>query len=119
MPLQPRRAPGRNDRKAATYASEIVRLRSAGYTFEAIREALADVGIEISEATLRRELRRPQPSAPRTAPTATPASAPSPVASAPLPPAPTGASGREIAEAFFNANPSNPLLRTNRVKEPS
>jgi hypothetical protein len=114
MPLQPRRAPGRRDRKAASYASEIAQLRGAGYTFEAIREALADVGIEISEATLRRELRRPQPPASRTAPTAPPGTAPPPVASAPVRPVPRGASGREIAEAFFAAHPSNPLLRARK-----
>jgi hypothetical protein len=114
MPLQPRRAPGRRDRKAASYASEIALLRGAGYTFEAIREALADVGIELSQATLRRELRRSHLPAARTAPTAPLTTALSPAASAPVPPAPTGASGREIAEAFFADYPSNPLLRARK-----
>ena len=116
MQLQPRRQPGRTDRKAAAYASEIVQLRTAGYTYEAIREALSDVGIELSTSALRREVRRrQQQSAPggpnaRSAlrPTALPAS-PTPLPSKAPPVA--GSSGREIAEAFFIAHPSNPLLR--------
>ena len=48
MQLQPKRPPGRADRKAGAYASEIVRLRAEGYTYEAIREALVEVGIELS-----------------------------------------------------------------------
>lgn len=118
MQLQPRREPGRRDRKAAAYAAEIVRLRAEGYTFEAIREALADVGIQLSESALRREVRRQRRSADRTPSgvrpgSRTPAIAPasSPPASVAAGSAPTSSSGREIAEAFFNANPSNPLLR--------
>ena len=57
MQLQPKRPPGRADRKAAAYASEIVRLRGEGYTYEAIREALAEVGIELSECALAGRLR--------------------------------------------------------------
>ena len=109
MQLQPRREPGRRDRKAAAYAAEIVRLRAEGYTFEAIREALADVGIQLSESALRREVRRQRQPADRT-PAIAPAS--SPPASVPAASVPTGSSGRDIAEAFFNANPSNPLLRS-------
>jgi hypothetical protein len=115
--LQPKRQPGRTDRKAAAYASEIARLRSDGYTYEAIREALADVGIALSTSALRREVRRLrmqtngvpsglQPSA------RTPANAASPTSAPPRLEASIGPSGREIAEAFFNAHPSNPLLRT-------
>jgi hypothetical protein len=117
--LQPKRPPGRADRKAAAYAAEIVRLRGEGYTYEAIREALAQVGIELSECALRREVRR---HAKRTVgatsdvrPTLrSPVARSLPVAR-PLaggPPSSTNATGREIAEAFFNANPSNPLLQT-------
>ncbi|MGN6828928.1 hypothetical protein [Paucibacter sp. M5-1] len=58
MELQPKRPPGRTDRKAARYSADIARLRSAGYTYEAIREALADVGITVSTSALRREVRR-------------------------------------------------------------
>ena len=119
MQLQPKRPPGRVDRKAAAYAAEIVRLRAEGYTYEAIREALAEVGIALSECALRREVRRyerrtvgvslevqPQSRAP---------AGPSLSVTRPLatgPPSSTNATGREIAEAFFNTNPSNPLLPT-------
>lgn len=118
MHLQPRRERGRSDRKAAAYASEILRLRGEGFTFEAIREALIDIGVELSEATLRREVQRSQPTGDRSRRTAPPAScsaAPAavpPTASVAAPSASAGASGKEIAEAFFDAHPSNPLLRT-------
>jgi hypothetical protein len=116
MQLQPRREPGRSDRKAATYATEIVQLRARGYTYEAIREALAEVGVHLSEASLRREMRRDRRSAPSTG-LATQPSARAFAPAAPPPPSASGPSvssastGREIAEAFFNAHPSNPLLR--------
>ncbi len=121
MELHPKRPPGRADRKAAAYASEIARLRSAGYTYEAIREALVEVGIELSTSALRREVRRLRvrsnaglvsksgPPASRTAANAAPSL--SSEAPPPPPPAPFGSNSREVAEAFFNAHPSNPLLR--------
>lgn len=118
MQLQPRREPGRSDRKAAAYAAEVVRLRASGYTYEAIREALADVGIHLSEASLRREVRRHGRSAARLGPgtlpaarTFAPAATSPPSASASGPSASSASTGREIAEAFFNAHPTNPLLR--------
>ena len=116
MQLQPRRQPGRTDRKAAAYASEIVQLRTDGYTYEAIREALSDVGIELSTSALRREVRRRLQQTARTGPNARSAlrasTAPAPPTTLPskAPPA-AGPSSREIAEAFFIAHPSNPLLR--------
>ena len=121
MRLQPRREPGRSDRKAAAYASEILRLRLAGYTFEAIREALADVGTQLSESALRREVRRqPRPTdrsaygVPTLSKTATTVTASLPAESAAVSSAAPGPSGREIAKAFFDANPSNPLLRAGK-----
>ena len=116
MQLQPKRQPGRTDRKAAVYASEILRLRAEGYTFAAIREALADVAIDLSTSALRREVRRQQQrgGGASSGPQSTSWSHRSPAGHSPLPPtqvpSPAGASGREIAEAFFNAHPSNPLL---------
>lgn len=118
MELQPKRQPGRVDRKAAAYASEIARLRSAGYTYEAIREAMAGVGIELSTSALRREVRRLRMPAARAPwgpePGSRPANTVPPSAPAPAsrPVAPAGSSSRELAEAFFDAHPSNPLLRT-------
>lgn len=55
----PRQAPGRITRKARAYASEILRLHEAGYTLDAIREALADVGVKVSTSTVWRETTRP------------------------------------------------------------
>jgi hypothetical protein len=124
--LQPKRPPGRSDRKAAAYAVQIVRLRSAGYTYEAIREAMADVGIELSTSALRREVRRLRdrpnavpsgsPSRPRPTESNT-VSTPAPWSSPPAPShaAPTTSRGHDIAEAFFNANPSNPLVHTKEI----
>jgi hypothetical protein len=117
--LQPKRPPGRADRKAAAYAAEIVQLRAEGYTYEAIREALAEVGITLSECALRREVRRHEkrtvgiPSEVHPAPQAPPGrplTVTRPLATGPPPS--KDATGREIAAAFFDANPSNPLLPT-------
>ena len=120
MQLQPKRPPGRADRKAGACASEIVRLRGEGYTFEAIREALAEIGIELSESALRREVRRHQQRIVHAVPDDRPPSQMLHAPSLPMPmpkgvatdPQPSSATGREIAEAFFNANPSNPLFPT-------
>lgn len=117
MRLQPKRPPGRADRKAAAYAAEIVRLRAEGYTYEAIREALAEVGITLSECALRREVRRHEKRTVGTAsevhpvpqaPPGRPLSVARPLATGPPPT--KDATGRQIAAAFFDANPSNPLL---------
>lgn len=116
MRLQPKRPPGRADRKAGAYAGEIVRLRAEGYTYPAIREALAEVGILLSESTLRREVRRPQRrpfsvnSAQSTAPVPAFAQPPKPDAGGIKPLRQAVPHGREVAEAFFSAHPSNPLL---------
>ena len=134
MDLQPKRQPGRIDRKAALYAPQILRLRSAGFTYEAIREALADVGVALTESTLRREVRREvqrhvrrgEQLEPRPLPAQSQrsrwASVPtfpedlttdpgSPFESTYRPGAPARSKGHDIAEAFFDANPCNPLFR--------
>ncbi|MEO6277516.1 hypothetical protein [Roseateles sp.] len=124
MQLQPKRPPGRADRKAAGYALDIVRLRAQGYTFEVIREALFEVGIELSESTLRREVRRHRKQIARDALDGRPR-AQAPHDSAQPAPARQGlatgsqsssTTSRDIAETFFKANPSNPLFP---VKESS
>lgn len=128
MKLHPRRPPGRIDRKAAAYADDIAELRGAGYTYEAIREALLDVGIVASTSALRREvlrrLRRPIRAAMHPAP-GPPQSAlphavlqPSRLDPPDGPPrAPDGGDldslpGRDAAQAFFSAHRSNPLLQS-------
>lgn len=95
-------------------------MRAEGYTYEAIREALASVGITLTEASLRREVRRPQKQ-----PRCTTAESPDRQelggqllpsknhrTSASCPANTDGNGGRQVAEEFFNAHPSNPLLRS-------
>lgn len=65
--LIPRRPPGRCNRKARTFSAEIRRLRAEGYSFEVIREALAEAGVVVSNSTVQREAARgtsPSESAP-------------------------------------------------------
>lgn len=65
--LAPTRPPGRWHGKARAFAGEIGRLHAEGYTFEAIREALAEAGVVVSNSTVQREVARfrrlPKPAA--------------------------------------------------------
>jgi hypothetical protein len=115
MTLEPKLPPGRANRKALRFTVDIRRLRSAGYTFSAIRAALLDVGVEVSLTTIKREAARQGIAplgVPRTA--VAPSMRPAPVGvhegPSSAPPVARGISGRETAEAFFKANPSNPLF---------
>ena len=56
--LIPRQPPGRTNRKARAFSAEIDRLHGLGYSFNAIREALADVGVKVSLSTVQREVMR-------------------------------------------------------------
>jgi hypothetical protein len=120
MTLAPKLPPGRANRKALQFAVDIHRLRNAGYTFSAIRAALFDAGMSVSLSTIKREASRIEGSAlpaqqsgvmPRSPMTSAPTTSGHDVPPA-RPLVPTGTSGRESAEAFFNAHPSNPLFRT-------
>ena len=55
MRLNPKHPPGLVNRKARAFEPEIARLRSEGYTCEAIRAALADIGVDVSLSTVQRE----------------------------------------------------------------
>jgi hypothetical protein len=117
MTLEPKLPPGRANRKALRFSVDICRLRNAGYTFSAIRRALLDAGVEVSLTTIKREAARHGSDATVVRRIGDEQQAPSaPVATAGAAAKSStrarGASGREIAEAFFNANPSNPLLPT-------
>lgn len=120
MTLAPKLPPGRANRKALQFAVDIHRLRNAGYTFSAIRCALLDAGISVSLSTIKREAARRGACAVPAPPvivaqypmSATASRAASPDALSARPLLAPGASGREIAEAFFNAHPSNPLFPT-------
>lgn len=61
--LTPRRPPGRSNRKARTFSAEIRRLHAEGYSFAAIREALAEAGVLVSISTVQREAARGMPPA--------------------------------------------------------
>jgi hypothetical protein len=123
MQLKPKLPPGRANRKALQFAADIHRLRSAGYTFSAIRMALLNAGISVGLSTIKREVARRETAPlcaqhggiPQRPPSTTALMAGGPDAATARLPVPPGASGREIAEAFFTAHPSNPLFPS---KEP-
>jgi hypothetical protein len=132
MKLTPTAPPGRITRKARAFTAEILQLRHQGYTFEAIRAALASAGVHVSHSTVQREVARAAGRPTATTPEATATSRrdtspqPSKVASF-VHPAATGASpavphdvgaprlagglrGKESAEAFFTSHEINPLF---------
>jgi hypothetical protein len=126
MNLVPVRPPGPNARKARAFSSELLQLRAQGYTFEAIREALAAAGIHVSNSTVQREVARAARQRPTVAPTAACEPIRASVVSTSLPSAPpvpasqasTGdslpadwQSGRDVAEAYtMNATAADPTV---------
>ena len=130
MKLVPTDPPGRSSRKARRFAQDMRELRAQGYTFEAIRMALAAVGVHVSNATVQREVARAtkadsvaQVLASGARPDEVPAALTQPLASATPPPTTTPQSpqvasvqtdmrsGKEIAEAFASSRITNPLAR--------
>jgi hypothetical protein len=117
MTLEPKLPPGRANRKVLHFSVDIRRLRKEGYTFSAIRMALLDAGVEVSLTTIKREAARQGSDSVGAKRIGTEQQIPpAPVAIAAVPvtssPRTRGASGRDVAEAFFNAHPSNPLFPT-------
>ena len=125
MKLAPTAPPGRVTRKARAFTAEILQLRDQGYTFEAIRAALADAGVHVSSSTVRREVAKTAGRVPPVHPARTAPSNPSPpqpqgpAAVAASLPATSGEGardmagpvrGKETAEAFFSLHHSNPLF---------
>jgi hypothetical protein len=123
MMLTPARPPGRSSRKALEYEKEIQRLRSLGYSFDAIRGALADAGIHVSKSTVRREAARSlltvQTATRGTSPPASTASprllasdvdAPAPPKK-PVPPPTSTPTSKDLAADFCSKHITNPLLR--------
>jgi hypothetical protein len=114
MTLTPRQPPGRSSRKARAFEAEIRQLHAQGYSFEAIREALADAGIHVSKSTVQREMSRQArhlsaaalPINSRPVATAQPS-----VIGASCAQMPDARSGKAIAEAFVRNRITNPLLR--------
>ena len=124
MDLAPKHPPGRANRKALAFTAEIHRLRAAGYSFEAIRLALHEAGVEVSRTTVKREAaKRPAVVAParqrhapaREWPSSTGASASFQEPTQPMPASGSYAgdsrSGKEIVEAFMQGRVSNPLMQ--------
>jgi len=124
MKLVPIRPPGPSARKARAFEAEIWQLRARGYTFEAIREALAGAGVHVSNSTVQREVARA--SKPQAAPIPTVLGAtserstrrsPAPVVNEPPAPlrgdsATDPRSSKDLAEAFVRSQSTNPLIRT-------
>ena len=128
MKLVPKEPPGRSTRKARGFAPDMRELRAQGYTFEAIREALAAAGVRVSKATVQREVARLAKS-PSTAVAAfsgfrsghelqsaepmteTPELRTPPLATPDSPAEVDLRSGKEVAEAFTSSRITNPLVR--------
>jgi hypothetical protein len=127
MHLSPKLPPGRANRKALAFNAEIHRLRAVGYSFEAIRVALLDAGVEVSSTTVKREAaKRPAAAplvqrshAPRLPPHRPPEASAVPTAtlgttrSSPAVDSYVGdsRSGKEIAEDFMKGRITNPLMQ--------
>jgi hypothetical protein len=131
MNLAPKHPPGRANRKALAFTAEIHRLRAAGYSFEAIRLALQEAGVQVSRTTVKREAARlpvvvepaqqrhaSAPASERPSSTDAPASFHEPTLSLSAPGSYAGdsRSGKEIVEAFMQGRVTNPLMqeRTSR-----
>ncbi len=108
MELTPNEPPGHGRRKLRSHLAEIHRLRAEGYTIRAIHQALENAGIDVSWATVQREVVRPErtskptgkriaqvPSAPQSDPAVTRGKA---TATADL-------------DRFFDSHISNPLFK--------
>jgi hypothetical protein len=115
--LIPKDPPGRVNRKARAFETEIARLRAEGYTCEAIRTALNDVGVQVSLSTVQREaIRSSSLRHPAMASVAVPrpetARAPSPsVAYSPPSLVSDPRTSKEIAAEFVSKRINNRLLR--------
>ena len=123
MKLEPKRLPGRPNRKALAFEAEIARLRSEGYPCEAIWKGLLDAGLALSLSAVKREVARlgKRAGVARQSPLATAftplhASAfETPVSS---PASPTSSlSGKDVAAAWMKTHITNPLVRARIAHE--
>ena len=108
MTLTPQHPPGRSTRKARRFEAEIGRLHDMGYSFEAIRQALSNAGVNVSRSTVQREVARRSV---RSAPVRPQAGPVQPLRSVGAPALPDSRSGKDIAEDFVRNRITNPLLR--------
>ena len=123
--LLPTQGPGRLTRKARHYVAQIIGLRDQGYTLEAIQQALAAVGVQVSISTVRREAMRPLPltswpvAGPGGAPSAVPVAHAHPPAAAAVSNAessktagvPASSNGKDFAAAYAHSKSTNALTR--------
>ena len=123
MKLEPKRPPGRPNRKALAFEAEIARLRSEGYPCQAIWEALLDAGLALSLSAVKREVARLGKRSGVTRRSA-PASAFTPLQASTFqrpvsPPAGTtpSPSGKDVAAAWMSDHVSNPLLQARIAHE--
>ena len=125
MRLNPKHPPGRVNRKARAFEPEIARLRSEGYTCEAIRAALADIGVDVSLSTVQREaarcLKRRSSFVVKEAALASTKNDPAAPPRAPALSVLAGdpRTGKEIADDFVSKRYTNPLLRDRNNHESS
>lgn len=119
MKLNPAIPPGRSNRKAREFSAEIAQLCMDGYGCKAIREALAEAGVNVSKSTVQREIARLSRPGPRGGLPllATPAHRPpepdslAAVGTTLRRPADEPSTGKDIAEAFMKGRNFNPLFR--------
>src|SRR6218665_315948 len=107
MKLVPTDPPGRSSRKARRFAQDMRVLRAQGYTFVAIRMALAAVGVQVSNATVQREVESGR-GVTGEFPSAEPVQAP---VTSGITRETDLRSAKEIAEAFTATQNANPLFR--------
>ena len=124
MKLAPKHPPGRQTRKARAFEAEIQQLRAEGYTFEAIRAALADAGVQVSRSTVQREAARQALDAAAEGEDGTARNADTPTKRRPSvtafgPAQAEPLSGKDIAEAFVRNRITNPLIRNRSSDEDS
>jgi hypothetical protein len=107
MDLRPNEPPGHASRKLRGYLGEIERLRAEGYTIRAIHEALRAAGIEVSWASVQRELARSSdsPKAPGKA-----NQVPQKLSAVPEPSSPVRHGSPDLNQ-FFDQHNSNPLFK--------
>lgn len=123
MKLEPKRPPGRPNRKALAFEAEIARLRSEGYPCEAIWKALIEAGLALSLSAVKREVARlgkragvVRRSAHPTSFAALPASSYQTPVSSPASPT-SSPSGKDVAAAWMKTHITNPLLRARIAHE--
>jgi len=124
--LTPKNPPGRLNRKALGFESDIDLLRLRGHSCRAIHQALLDAGLTVSLSTVKREVARLAKRGPADVvrgpviPLPREPTAPGPPSTMSLPAfAGDPRSSKEIAQSFVESRPTNRLLRARIAHESS